>query len=97
IAARRITEGKERIDLILSAIQRAHINVVSTRIIGWLERTAKVREAPATPQRNLSTYSFLSPAVSLTSSNCHSSYGSLKPTALRKQDRRRHRRDTPLP
>ncbi|MGO9012717.1 MAG: hypothetical protein ACLQPN_21690, partial [Bryobacteraceae bacterium] len=39
---------KERIDLILSAIQRAHINVVSTRIIGWPKRTAKVREAPAT-------------------------------------------------
>ncbi|MGA8581391.1 MAG: hypothetical protein WB579_22065, partial [Bryobacteraceae bacterium] len=40
--------GKERIDLILSAIQRAHINAVSTRIIGWPKRTAKVREAPAT-------------------------------------------------
>ena len=35
IAARRISEGKERIDLILSAIQRAHINVVSTQTIGW--------------------------------------------------------------
>jgi hypothetical protein len=40
IAARRITESKERIGKDVPAIQRASIIEVSTRIIGWPIRTA---------------------------------------------------------
>jgi len=59
IAARWITESKERIDIDMLAIKAGQYIEVSTQITGWPTRTAKSPTA-----RPPTTHSYLFPSIS---------------------------------